>query len=233
MPSKDSLESGRASSATANPGTARPFERKAALYSVGIAVLALLIFAFRENSASTSISRLGGVLSISAVMLLVATLLALPGQDESFRPKWCVLNYLVILGGLGFLPFASTWASDQSIGLSPSLIPWLIFFICLVAPLAVPNQMAYGIGSIIPKSILMSAVMHYTDNTDWGIFSANTLVSPSTALAGMAIFTLMSSTLSLAIKSKTPTWLMFLLGVFIPLPCMFKIEVPLVVFHVL
>ena len=211
----------------------RPLERNIALYAICVAVLIHLGLTIREVVSGTPNGRFAEVLAVCCLLICATTFAALPNQDESYRFKINFLPILVVAGAVIFAFFSVSWASLESLGLNPSLLPGLTVFICITSHFAVSNQMSYGLGSLIPKAVLMSFAMHFTDNSDWGILSSNSLVSPQTAIAALAIFSVLASTIFLAVKSRTPSWLMFLLGVLIPLPCMIKIELPLVVFHVL
>ena len=138
-----------------------------------------------------------------------------------------------LVGGLATLPYLVEWASTQALVNSPSLLPGLTFFLCLALPICVPNQTVFGIGSALPKAALMWLILHSHENTDLGVFATNNLTGTQPALAGMAVFSLIAALMFVPFRIRLSPWLMFGLGVLLPLPCMIKIEVPLVVFHIL
>ncbi|MDR3691642.1 MAG: hypothetical protein P4L46_19845 [Fimbriimonas sp.] len=208
-------------------------ERTIAFASLLVAVFLAILLAARECLAHTTNATFATLIAGATLVVLVATAIARPHQDEHFAPKWGLITYPIILGAAAFVFISASWTSQESLELSPALLPGLGLFVSLVAPFVVPNQMAFGLGGIAPKCFLMSAAMHYTANTDWGIFASNNLISPQTAICSMVLFTALTSTIFMAFKLKLPSWIMILIAAVITFPCIHKIEAPLVVFHIL
>jgi len=211
----------------------QPAERKVALVSITFASIISIVLLIREVRAGSHNVSFATLLTVSSVVVCIATAISMRKQKGAAPPKWALLTYPLMAFATAFVPFSASWTSQEGLGLSPALLPGLTLFVCLVAPFAVPNQIAFGLGSILPKCLVMSAAMHFTDNSDWGIFASNHLVSPQTAIGGLALFTGVTSTIFLGLKMKLPTWVMILIGAVITFPCILKIEMPLVVFHLL
>ncbi len=208
-------------------------ERMVALILTLVSTLAMIGFTIREVSAGTPNSSLFVTLTVASVVVASASTFARFRQDSQFAPTWFLVSYLAIAGCIAIAMVSEGWANKQGLGLTPALVPGLCFFVCAVSPLGVSNQTAFGIGSLIPKVVLMAGIMQFTDNSDWGVFSSNHLLSPQSALAALAVFSALISVVFLAAKSKLPSLLMFLIGLIITLPCILKIELPLVVLHLL
>ena len=211
----------------------RPLERTVAFIAIVVASILSFALLVREIIAATPNVALSELIFASSAVICVSTAISRLKQDEAFAPKWAFLTYPLILAAAVYVPVSAAWAAQEGIGQAPAMLPGLLLFVCLVAPFAVPNQMAFGLGSLIPKCLLMSAAMHFTDNTDWGIYAANHLVSPQTAIAALALFTALVGTIFIAVKMSLPSWAMILLGAIITFPCIHQFETPLVVFHVL
>jgi|GEM_PF-1971681 len=208
--------------------------RMALISACGLAVLAILGLTMREVMAASHVAQFAEVISFLDVMLFAVTMVAIPKQEICLNKSWT--NFWAIFAlvvSIATLPISTTWASNQALGLSPSLLPGLTIFLCLALPFCVPNQTLFGIGSLVPKMAFAWMVMHYHENTDLGIYAANNLSGVQTSLAAMALFCLVFSVVSVPFRIRLSPWLMFILGVILPFPCMIKIEIPLVVFHVL
>jgi len=202
----------------------RPLERNICALAVLLGGAGLVASIIRESSVGSNFSQFIMMTAIPAVVVVVATLGALPKQDESYKPVFRFLTYGVIAATLAFMPTMVDWASRNGYGASPSLVPGLAFMVCLLAPFAIPNQMAFGFGSAIPKLLIMLGAMHLTDNSSIGITASNYMLSPQSAIVSMAIISALCSFIFMLFRYRNPAWLQIVVGLVAFAPLVVTLE---------
>jgi len=212
--------------------SSRPLVRNIALIAILLAAIACLTLIVREAIVGSGRMEFVILVGVGALIVAGTSALAVPKQDESFTPRWSVLTYLLLAGAVLFVPLSIAWATKEGFGLNPAAVPGLAFLICLLAPFAVSNQSALGLGSAIPKCFMMLTAMQFTDNSNWGIYSANTLGSAETGVLAVVGFSVLMSVGLVFVKSRMPSTLMLLTSLVVSVPLILTIEKVLVVLHV-
>lgn len=197
---------------------ARPLERKLAFTSVALAAIVAFFMLVREFWIGSIDIQLVAILTATCIGTALATAIAIPKEDPTFCPVWEPLVYLLLIASIVLVPLIGRWASMQGFGLFPAMLPSLAWFTCVIAPFAVSNQSAFGLGSAVPKCVVMAAAVRYSTSGDWGIFSAGLLTTPHTAMVALACFSALTSAALIFVRKTKPNALMIVLGMVLTFP---------------
>jgi len=189
-----------------------------AFTAVALAAVAALMMFGRELFYGSLELQFVATLTVACLGTAFAAAVAIPKEDQSFCPVWEPLVYLLIIASIVLVPLIGRWATIQGFGMTPAMLPSLAWFTCIIAPFAVANQSAFGLGSAVPKCIVMAAAVRFCTLGDWGLFGPQLLTTPHTAIVAMACFSMLCSFAMLLLKKTLPNGLMIGLGMILTFP---------------